>query len=931
MNIDKSYYPHDLEQTIYARWESGNFFKPTGQGVPYCMMLPPPNVTGSLHMGHGFQVSLMDALIRYHRMMGLNTFWQGGVDHAGIATQLVVEKQLGLEGQSRHAMGREKFIDRVWRWKKESGDTIHKQFCRMGASIDWNSARFTLDENFSKAVRTAFVRLYQENLIYRGKRLTNWDPTLHTAVSDLEVINEERAGYLWYIRYPIVDSLESLVIATTRPETLLGDTAVAVNPDDERYQSWIGKKVKLPLVGREIPIIADHDVDPTFGTGCVKITPAHDFNDYEMGKRHQLPLINIFTSSAHLNDQVPEKYRGMARFAAREIIVNDLQSIELLVKVENYRVKIPIGDRSGDVLEPWLTDQWFMKMEPLAKPAVEAVHSGKLKFIPANWNNTFFQWMTHLQDWCISRQLWWGHRIPAWYDSSGKVYVGMDEESIRTDFQLNSEVKLMQDEDVLDTWFSSALWPFATLGWPETTEALKTFYPTSVLVTGFDIIFFWVARMTMLGLKFMGDVPFHEVYITGLIRDKEGQKMSKSKGNVLDPIDLIDGISLETLLEKRTVGLMQPSQKNKIEQATKKQFPEGIAAHGTDALRLTFCSLASTGRDIRFDLNRLEGYRNFCNKLWNAARFSLMNLSRESMGKECITLREIDRTSWHIVNRWILSSFNRAVQQAHEHFKTYRFDLLTQVLYEFTWHEFCDWYLELVKTLRSHSGLAPSHQRETQQTLIYVLEALLRLLHPLAPFITEALWQQMAPLAGHPGKTIMQEPYPLAEDCFMDEVAEKEVSWLKNVVLTLRNVRSEMIIPPSKKIPLFVRFNTLEDQDYFSKYHSFIQNLAKLESITIWAENNNIPPRSLSAVCGKLELFLPVAEWVDIHAEISRLKKEKNRLEKDIEQFSQKLKNENFLKHAPLAIVEKEQLRLREAQASLQTLLKQLEKMQMIK
>lgn len=922
MTLEKSYNPHEIEKAIYAQWETEKCLSPSDQGTPYCIMLPPPNVTGSLHMGHGFQTSLMDALIRYHRMSGNNTLWQGGVDHAGIATQMVVERQLSLEGQSRHALGREKFIERVWQWKHESGDTITQQQRRMGASIDWSRSCFTLDENISHAVRKVFVSLYQEGLIYRGKRLVNWDPTLHTAVSDLEVIHEERNGHLWYIRYPITDSSDFIVIATTRPETLLGDTAVAVNPSDERYQHLVGKMIALPLTDRTIPIVADHDVDKTFGTGCVKITPAHDFNDYAVGKRLQLPLINILTFDAHLNENVPEKYQGLDRFKAREIIIQDLESLGLLVKTENYRVKIPLGDRSNDILEPWLTDQWFMKMEPLAKPAMEAVQSGKIKFIPETWSKTYFQWMMNIQDWCISRQLWWGHRIPAWYDEQGRSYVGLSEAEVRQTYQLDPALSLTQDEDVLDTWFSSALWPFVTLGWPEASKPLKTFYPTSVLVTGFDIIFFWVARMIMLGLKFMDDVPFHEIYITGLIRDIEGQKMSKSKGNVLDPIDLIDGIDLPSLMAKRTHGLMQPSLKDKIEKATRKQFPVGIPAHGTDALRMTFCSLASTGRDIRFDLGRLEGYRNFCNKLWNASRFVLMNVPEPMLGAWPAV------SELHPINQWILSSLNQTIESARGYFALYRFDLLVQTLYDFTWREFCDWYLELAKTLLNDPS-APQHKHSTQKTLIHVLETLLRLLHPIIPFVTECLWQSVAPMNGIHEKTIMLQPYPTVMPEFTNKTVEKEIKKVKDLILCVRNARSEMNISPSKKIPCLIRFAHKKDRLHFNTYQTFIQNLTKVDRTSI-LEKNDVPPQSISAVSGKTELFLPMEGLIDLNAEMNRLEKEMARLESDRLKTSSKLQNENFTANAPKDIVKKEQDRLTEIDESLQKVQQHIERLRSI-
>ncbi len=701
-------------------------------------MIPPPNVTGTLHMGHAFQDTIMDALTRYHRMKGDRTLWQPGMDHAGIATQMVVERVLNSEGRSKHDLGREAFVERVWRWKEESGGQIENQLRRMGSSLDWEHDRFTMDDGLSEAVRKVFVQLHDEGLIYRGKRLVNWDPVLHTALSDLEVLSADEDGNLWHFRYPLASGKGHLVVATTRPETMLGDSAVAVHPDDERYKALVGQEIILPIVGRRIPIIADDYVDPEFGTGCVKITPAHDFNDYEIGKRHDLAMYNILTDDAALNESVPDAYKGMDRFKARKKIVAEFEQLRLLERIEDYVVKIPRGDRSHAVVEPYLTDQWYVKVEPLAKPAIDAVESGRIKFVPENWSKTYFEWMYNIQDWCISRQLWWGHRIPAWYDDSGNVYVGHSEDDVRAKHQLGTDVALRQDDDVLDTWFSSALWPFSTLGWPEQTDRLDDFYPGNVLVTGFDIIFFWVARMIMMGIKFMGDVPFHEVYIHGLIRAEDGQKMSKTKGNVLDPLDLIDGIELDALVEKRTVGMMQDHLAPKIERATRKQFPNGINQYGADALRFTFAALATTGRDIRFDLGRIEGYKNFCNKLWNAARYVLMNT-------ETLTDGDVELS---VADRWITARLDETVSEVHNHFASYRLDLAAQVMYEFTWHEFCDWYLELSKPVLQNDDASAALQRGTRKTLIEVLESILRLLHPLMPFVTEEIWQQVAARAG---------------------------------------------------------------------------------------------------------------------------------------------------------------------------------------
>lgn len=918
--IEKTYDPQAIEQHWYKTWENAGYFHPQGKGDPFCIMLPPPNVTGSLHMGHGFGFSLMDVLVRYNRMCGKNTLWQTGTDHAGIATQMVVERKLNLENKTRHDLGREKFIEKIWEWKEESGGNITRQLRRLGASMDWDRERFTMDPELSHAVREVFIRLFEEGLIYRGKRLVNWDPVLLTAISDLEVINEEEDGKLWHIRYPLVDSNDHLVVATTRPETLLGDVAVAVHPDDERYKHLIGKQVKLPLTDRTIPIIADDYVDPTFGTGCVKITPAHDFNDYAIGQRHDLTPINILTPNAHLNENVPAPYQGLERFKARERIVQDLEAQGLLEKIDKHKLKVPRGDRSHAVIEPYLTYQWYVKSKPLAEPAIRAVENGDIKFIPENWSKTYFQWMHNIEDWCISRQLWWGHRVPVWYDEQGNAYVGQDEADARKRHQLADTITLKQDEDVLDTWFSSALWPFASLGWPQQTDAFKTFFPTDVLVTGFDIIFFWVARMIMMSLKFTDQVPFREVYITGLIRDAEGHKMSKSKGNVLDPIDLIDGIDADALVHKRTYGLMQPAMAQKIEKATRKEFPEGIPSYGTDALRFTFCSVASYTRDIRFDTNRLGGYRNFCNKLWNASRYVMMNTEGQDTG--------IDNNDceFSLPDRWIMSSLQKTIKEAHAALEQYRFDLFSQTLYDFTWNEFCDWYLELSKPILTSPESTPAMLRGTRKTLVTVLETLLRLLHPIMPFITEEIWQRIAPLAGKSGHTIMLQPYPQFDAAQIDETAVKELTWLKNVIVAIRTIRSEMNIAPGKLLSVMLRKGSAFDKDCFQRYKPLLLNLAKLESVE-WLNENDTPPESATAFVGELEIFIPMAGFINKEEEAARLNREIAKLQKDLSIIEGKLENPQFVDKAPAAVVEKERKKQEEMKVTMDKLNHQLKQL----
>ncbi len=933
--MEKTYNPHAIEQRWYETWEKEQHFAPEdtlkSDAKPYCIMIPPPNVTGSLHMGHGFNNTVMDTLTRYHRMKGYNTLWQVGTDHAGIATQMVVERQLKADGKTRHDLGRDNFIEKIWDWKEHSGGTITQQLRRMGSSVDWSRERFTMDEGLSDAVNEVFVKLFEDDLIYRGKRLVNWDPVLHTAVSDIEDISKEENDPLRHMRYPLTDGSGHLVVATTRPETMLGDAAVAVHPDDERYQSLIGKTITLPFVGREIPIIADDYVDPEFGTGCVKITPAHDFNDYEMGKRHDLPLYNILTIDAAINDEAPEKYRGMDRYVARKQIVADLKELDLLEKIDDHKLMVPRGDRSGSVVEPFLTDQWYVKIAPLAEPAIKAVQDGDIKFVPDNWKNTYYDWMNNIQDWCISRQIWWGHRIPAWYDEQGKVYVARDEAEVRSKYKLDDSIKLSQDEDVLDTWFSSALWPFSTLGWPakdaETQAMLDTFYPTNVLVTGFDIIFFWVARMIMMGLKFTGKVPFKEVYIHGLVRDSHGQKMSKSKGNVLDPIDLIDGIDLETLVKKRTTGLMQPEMAPKIEKQTRKDFPNGIAAYGTDALRFTFAAMASTGRDINFDLSRTEGYRNFCNKIWNAARYVLMNTE----GKDCGVSSAESEIELSIADKWIIARLQHVEAEIEKAVKNYRLDIMSSTLYEFIWNEYCGWYLELSKpVLMGDSSTAA--KRGTRQTLIRVLETMLRLTHPIMPYITEEIWQRVAPLAGidttvH--KTIMRQPYPEADSSKIDTQAVEEMEWVKNFILGIRKIRSGYDIKPGKALSVLIQDGSEQDKQRLDNNKHYLAELAKIESFT-WLNKSDEAPESATALVGEMKILIPMAGIIDTEAEKARLQKEMDKLGVEIKRTEGKLSNSKFVDKAPEAVVNKEKEKLSGYQSTMESLSKQLKKIEAV-
>ncbi len=919
--MQKTYDPSLVEKSCYQTWEEKGYFKPSYQGDPFCIMIPPPNVTGSLHMGHAFQQTLMDILIRYHRMMGDNTLWQVGTDHAGIATQLVVEAKLQKEGTDKHELGRDTFVEEIWKWKAHSGGRIVEQLRRIGSSVDWSSERFTLDETISKAVRQVFETLYDEGFIYRGKRLVNWDPKLLTAVSDLEVDFKEKEGHLWHIAYPVAEGDESIIVATTRPETLLGDVAVAVHPNDTRYQHLIGKMVRLPLANRLIPVIADEHVDPKFGTGCVKITPAHDFNDYEMGKRHDLPMINIMTPDAKMNPNVPKPYQQLDRFEARDQVLADLVDLGLLIKSEPHVSQVPFSGRSGAIIEPYLTEQWFVKMTALAEPAIEVVKSGEVQFVPKNWENTYFQWLENIQDWCISRQLWWGHRIPAWYDDSGKIYVGDNEAAVRKKYNLPSDLPLQQDEDVLDTWFSSALWPFATLGWPENTEAFKAFYPTQVLITGFDIIFFWVARMVIMGLKFTGKSPFHTVYIHGLIRDEFGKKMSKSQGNVIDPIDLVDGITLKNLLKKRTEGLLQPKKADLIAKNTEKAFPQGIPAYGTDALRFTYCAIASTSRDIQFHLKRLEGYRNFCNKIWNAARYVMMQL--EQQDKALLQEKAVIHS---LPDRWIKDQLQQTIQKSHAALKEYRFDQFAQILYELLWNEYCDWFLELSKVILNHPESSRAEKAGTCQTLIHVLDQCLRLLHPIMPFITENIWQALPLTQEKTHDTIMLQPYPVFDQTQLDPIASTQVQTLKHLLLAIRNLRGEMNIAPGQMLTLWIYPNSKENQHIVEPIQLLLMKIGKIEEIS-WAEKKEeIPGFSATAVCDDLELYVPLENLIDRKTEIQRLEKEIQKNRQEIHRSNTKLTNPSYLEKAPEAVVLKEREKIQRYEMTLKTLEQQLEK-----
>jgi valyl-tRNA synthetase len=920
--MDKAYSPADIESRIYAKWETSGYFAPSGRGPSYSIVIPPPNVTGTLHMGHAFQDTIMDALIRHRRMQGFDTLWQPGTDHAGIATQMVVERQLNAAGQSRVDLGREAFIERIWKWKEQSGGQIAHQMRRLGASVDWQRDRFTMDAGLSQAVTEVFVRLYDEGLIYRGKRLVNWDPVLKTALSDLEVVAEEEAGSLWHLRYPLDGGDGFLVVATTRPETLLGDAAVAVHPDDERYRHLIGRRVRLPLASRDIPVIGDTYVDPKFGSGCVKITPAHDFNDYDVGQRHGLPLLNIMNPDATLNDQVPAAYRGLDRAIARTRVLADLEALGLIERVEPHKLTVPRGDRSNAVLEPLLTDQWFVDIKPLAEPAIRAVEDGSIRFVPDNWSAVYYEWMHKIKDWCISRQLWWGHRIPAWYDPDGRWYVARTEAEARSTHGIGRSVPLRQDDDVLDTWFSSALWPFSTQGWPDKTRALETYYPTSVLVTGFDIIFFWVARMIMMGLKFTGQVPFREVYVHGLIRDHDGQKMSKSKGNVIDPLDIVDGISLDELLAKRTSGLMQPQMKPAIEKATRKQFPQGIPAFGTDALRLCFARLATQSRDLRFDMSRVEEYRNFCNKLWNAARYVLMNVENHDARP--------DGAQFSLADRWISARLAAMLTRVESGFADYRLDIVANALYDFTWHEFCDWYLELSKAVLQSESSSGAAKRGTRFTLIRTLETLLRALHPVAPFISEEIWQRVRAPAGAVGDTIMQSPFPTADGIRVDPQAESEMRWVMDFILGVRQIRGEMDIAPSRKLPVLLQNAAPRDAEYVARNLPYLTRLAGIEPPGMMAPSEAAPICAV-ALLGTLEILVPMAGLIDPAAELDRLTKRLRKAEADLKKLEAKLANGEFAQNAPADVVTKDRQRLAELRTETGQLAAQIARVTVLK
>ena len=969
-SLENAYNPSDVENGMYQVWEDKGYFQPSyDKQQSFSIALPPPNVTGSLHMGHGFNNAIMDTLTRYHRMLGENTLWQPGTDHAGIATQMVVERQLNAQGIKRHDLGREKFLEKIWEWKAESGGNITRQIRRLGSSVDWSRERFTMDDGLSNAVKEVFVRLYEDGLIYRGKRLVNWDTKLQTALSDLEVENHDEKGSLWHFRYYLTDKNAKtqdgknyLVVATTRPETLLGDTAVAVNPEDARYQHLIGQTVTLPITGRIVPIVGDDKaVDMEFGTGCVKITPAHDFNDYETGKRHNLPMINIFDNSAHILPEMqiftdlqtkepqlettPSEYAGLERFAARKKMVEQSEAEGWLEEIKPHDLKVPKGDRSNTIVEPWLTDQWYVSIEKLAKPAIEAVEDGRTEFVPAQYKNMYMAWMRDIQDWCISRQLWWGHRIPAWYDDEGNIYVGRDEAEVRQKYHLADSLALRQDSDVLDTWFSSALWTFSTLDWQGETsfddysQALKTFHPTSVLVTGFDIIFFWVARMMMMTLYFIKDkdgnpqVPFKTVYVHGLVRDGQGQKMSKSKGNVLDPIDLIDGIDLETLVAKRTTGLMNPKDAQKIEKATRKEFADGIPAFGTDALRFTFTSLASTGRDINFDLKRIEGNRNFCNKIWNATRFVLMNC----VDKEGNALN-IDKTAntalWELPEQWIMSRLNSTVKAIHEHMSQYRFDLVSQDIYEFIWNEYCDWYVELAKSSLNDESVSAERKAQIRYVLLSCLEVAMRFTHPIMPYITESIWQTIAPIIDKKATdSIMTAAFPTADDSLISLQTEHDMTWLQALIGAIRNIRGEMKLGNAVRLPVLLDNISDEETARLSRIENQFKSLAKVDTLTIVNAGDGADkelPLSSSSMVGQLKVLVPMKGLIDPTAELNRLAKAQDKLTKQAESLRSKLSNESFVSKAPANVVESEKAKLAEMDTQLAEMSKQIEQLKAI-
>ncbi|MGP9556174.1 valine--tRNA ligase [Psychrobacter sp. AOP7-A1-24] len=958
--LEHAYNPAQVEAGMYQGWEESGYFQPTfDKDESFSIALPPPNVTGSLHMGHGFNNAIMDALTRYHRMDGDNTLWQPGTDHAGIATQMVVERRLEAQGIKRRDMTRADFIDKVWEWKEESGGNITGQIRRLGSSVDWSRERFTMDDGLSNAVKEVFVRLFDDGLIYRGKRLVNWDPKFQTALSDLEVENHDEKGSLWHFRYHFTDTdlttqdgKNYLVVATTRPETLLGDTAVAVNPSDERYAHLVGKTITLPITGRVVPIVADDYVESDFGTGCVKITPAHDFNDYELGRRHDLPLINILDERANILpamevypdlqtrepelETTPSEYAGLERFAARKFLVEQAGEQGWLEDIEDYALKAPRAERGGTIVEPWLTDQWYVAVKELAKPAIDAVEDGSIEFVPAQYKNMYMAWMTDLQDWCISRQLWWGHRIPAWYDdATGEIYVARDEAEVRSKYNLSDDVVLRQDDDVLDTWFSSGLWTFSTLDWADVNadpRVMDTFHPTSVLVTGFDIIFFWVARMIMMTMHFVKNedgtpqVPFKTVYVHGLVRDGNGQKMSKSKGNVLDPIDLIDGIELEALVEKRTSNMMNPKDAAKIEKQTRKEFPEGIPAYGTDALRFTFTSLASTGRDINFDLKRVEGYRNFCNKIWNASRFVLMNcVDGDSNAKPIDQVANPD--VWELPEKWIMSRLNSSIKDIHQHFAQYRLDMVSQDIYEFIWNEYCDWYVELAKASLNDDSVSDERKAQIRYVLLHVLETALRFTHPIMPYLTEQIWQTIAPLLGRKNTdSIVVADYPQTDASQISEQTEADMAWLQELIASVRNIRGEMKLGNAVRLPVLLQNVSSDEEARLSRIANQFKALAKVESLEIVKEGDEVPLSSSSMV-GQLRVLVPMKGLIDPTAELARLDKAHEKLQKQADGIARKLGNEGFVSKAPAQVVEAEKAKLAELEGQLTAMTAQMKQL----